>query len=73
MNAPAANPGNESAVSPALADVTKKPSTDDLDNQADADESTGSNTQTPGPALRLPGVSDASLPRFRRQMYRTDI
>jgi hypothetical protein len=63
----------ESAVSPALADATKKPSTDDLDKQADADESTGSNTQPPGPALQLPGVSDANLTRFRRQMYRTDI
>jgi len=73
LDAPAAKPGNDSAVSPALADVTKKPSTDDLDKQADADESTGSNTQPPGPALQLPGVSDANLPRFRRQMYRTDI
>ena len=73
MDAPAAKPSNESAVSPALADVTKNLSTDDLDKQADADESTGSNTQPPGPALRLPGVSDENLPRFRRQMYRTDI
>jgi hypothetical protein len=73
MDAPAAKPGSESVVSPALADVTKEPSTDDLDNQADADESTGSNTQPPGPALRLPGVSDENLPHFRRQMYRTDI
>ena len=73
LDAPAAIPGNESVVSPALADVAKKPSTDDLDKQADADESTGFNTQPPGPALQLPGVSDANLPRFRRQMYRTDI
>jgi hypothetical protein len=73
MDAPAANPGSESAVSPALADVTKNPSVDDLDEQANADESTGPSTQPPRSVLRLPGVSDADLPRFRRQMYRTDI
>jgi hypothetical protein len=73
MDAPAAKPGSESAVSPALADVTKNPSVDDLDKQADADESTRSSTQPPRSVLRLPGVSDANLPRFRRQMYRTDI
>ena len=73
IDAPAAKPGSESAVSPAWADVTKNPPTDDLDKQADADESTGSKTQPPGPALRLPGVSDENLPHFRRQMYRTDI
>ena len=70
MDAPAAKPGSESAVSPALADVTKNPS---VDEQDDADESTGSSTQRPRSVLRLPGVSDANLPRFRRQMYRTDI
>ena len=73
MDAPAAKPGSESAVSPALADVTKNPSVDDLDEQADADESTRSSTRSPRSMLRLPGVSDANLPRFRRQMYRTDI
>ena len=65
--------GSESAVSPALADVTKKLSTDNLDEQAGADESSDTNTQPPGSALRLPGVSEANLPRFRRQMYRIDI
>ena len=73
MDATAAKSGSKSAVSPALADVTKQLSTDDLDEQAGADESAGTNTQPPGAALRLPGVSDANLPRFRRQMYRIDI
>ncbi len=73
MDTPAAKSDSKSAVSPALADVTKKLSTDDLDEQAGADESAGTNTQPPGAALRLPGVSDANLPRFRRQMYRIDI
>ncbi len=73
MDAPAARSGSESAVSPALADVTKELSTDDPDEQAGADDSANTNTQLPGAALRLPGVSDANLPRFRRQMYRKDI
>jgi hypothetical protein len=73
MDAPEAKSGSKSAVSPALADVTKQLSTDDLDEQAGTDESAGTNTQPPGAALRLPGVSDANLPRFRRQMYRIDI
>ncbi len=73
MDAPAAKSHSKSAVSPALADVTRQLSTDDLDEQAGADESAGTNTQPPGAALRLPGVSDANLPRFRRQMYRIDI
>lgn len=72
-DAPAAKSGSKSAVSPALADVTKQLSTDNLNEQAGADESVGTNTQPPGAALRLPGVSDANLPRFRRQMYRIDI
>lgn len=29
--------------------------------------------EAPPTATRLPGVSDSDLPRFRRQMYRTDI
>ncbi len=73
MDATAAKPGSEPAVSPALADVTKKLSTENLDEQAGADESFDTNTQPPGSALRLPGVSEANLPRFRRQMYRIDI
>jgi len=73
MDATAAKSGSESAVSPALADVTRQLSTDDLNEQAGADESVGTITQPPGAALRLPGVSDANLPRFRRQMYRIDI
>ena len=73
MDAPAAKSRSKSAVSPALADVTRQLSTDDWDEQAGADESAGTNTQPPGAALRLPGVSDANLPRFRRQMYRIDI
>ena len=73
MDTPAAKSDNKSAVSPALADVTKKLSADDLDEQAGADESANTITQPPGAGLRLPGVSDENLPRFRRQMYRKDI
>jgi len=73
LDTAAAKSDSKSAVSPALADAAEKLSTDDLDEQAGADESAGTNTQPPGAALRLPGVSDENLPRFRRQMYRKDI
>ncbi len=73
MVAPAADSVSDAVVSPALADVTTKSSSDAADKQAGVDESAPTANELPGSALQLPGVSEADLPRFRRQMYRTDI
>lgn len=52
----------EKVVAPALADDVE-----------DADDASGPVSTPPETALRLPGVAEEDLPRFRRQMYRTDI
>jgi len=43
---------------------------DEVEKSADA---VIRNTEIPDIATRLPGVSASELPRFRRQMFRTDI
>ena len=46
------------------------------EEQEDADvidEADSTPSELPPTATRLPGVSEEELPRFRRQMYRTDI
>ena len=73
MDAPTAESVSEPDVAPALADVTTKSSGNAVEKQAGVDESAGTASEPPGSALQLPGVSEADLPRFRRQMYRTDI
>ncbi len=42
-------------------------------DDARIDETDTPQHEIPPTATRLPGVSDSDLPRFRRQMYRTDI
>ena len=73
MDAPAAASHSDSSVLPALADVATKTSSDAVEEQSGADESASTTSERPESALQLPGVSEADLPRFRRQMYRTDI
>ncbi len=73
MDAPAAASHSDSSVLPALADGATKSSSDVVDEQAGADESANTVNEPAESALQLPGVSEAALPRFRRQMYRTDI
>ena len=73
MHAPEAASRSESSVLPALADVPTKSSNDAAEEQSGADESANTAIEPSGTAIQLPGVSEADLPRFRRQMYRTDI
>ena len=42
-------------------------------NEGDKENVTVSKSETPAIATRLPGVPVSASPRFRRQMYRTDI
>ncbi len=73
MDAPAAASHSDSGVLPALAEVTTKSTGNAVEEQAGADESANTANEPTESALQLPGVSEAALPRFRRQMYRTDI
>ena len=58
---------------PPLASPAVTSGDDAEDAAADVDEAdTGLNEAAPT-ATRLPGVSETDQPRFRRQMYRTDI
>lgn len=65
MKDPASDPAAEKVSSPALAE--------DQDEAATETDATVAVDDLPETALRLPGVSEQELPRFRRQMYRTDI
>jgi len=49
-------------------DAAAKPADED-----EKEDVTISKSETPEIATRLPGVSASDSPRFRRQMYRTDI
>ena len=73
MKDAATEPGNERVNSPALAEAASTNSTDTTDTEAEADENAVPVSEPPETAVRLPGVSAADQPRFRRQMYRTDI
>ena len=74
MNAPASEPGNETLPSPALADIKNKsaPETANDDNLVE-DAKAVPVSKPSETALTLPGVPEEDQPRFRRQMYRTDI
>ncbi len=71
MKAPATEPGAEKITSPALAEVAT--STADSETNKQDKISAVSDSDPLGTALRLLGVSEEDQPRFRRQMYRTDI
>ena len=74
MKAPAADPAGEKVTSPALAaDTTDTAVSDDEDTGTTDTDTAAAADDLPDTALRLPGVSEKELPRFRRQMYRTDI
>ena len=74
MKAPAADPAVEKLTSPALAaDASETTLTDGEDRSATETDAAVAADDLPETALRLPGVSAEELPRFRRQMYRTDI
>lgn len=74
MKAPATDPTVEKLTSPALAaDAAETTLTDREDSRSTKADTTVAADDLPETALRLPGVSEKDLPRFRRQMYRTDI
>lgn len=74
MKAPAADPAVEKLTSPALAaDLSDTTLSENEDTSGTETDTAVAADDLPETALRLPGVSDKELPRFRRQMYRTDI
>ena len=73
MKDPATDPAAEKIDSRALAEVADVQLNDTgKSSAADNDDAMPVN-DLPETALVLPGVSAKELPRFRRQMYRTDI
>jgi len=73
MKDPAADPATEKVDSPALADTSDAELHEQEESASNESSSKVAADMLPETALRLPGVSDSDLPRFRRQMYRTDI
>lgn len=73
MKDPASDPGAEKLTSPALAEVADVSLDDSVESSAADNDDTVPVNDLPETALRLPGVSEKEQPRFRRQMYRTDI
>ena len=74
MKAPAADPAGEKLTSPTLAaDATESTLVDTEDTSTVETDAAAAADDLPETSLRLPGVSDEELPRYRRQMYRTDI
>jgi hypothetical protein len=73
MKDPAADPASEKVESPALADASDAELHEQEESALNESSSKVTADMLPETALRLPGVSDTDLPRFRRQMYRTDI
>lgn len=55
---------------PAIAETKTESLVEDIEISDDADVRT---SEFPNVSVRLPGVSASVLPRFRRQMFRTDI
>lgn len=61
------------ATLPALAESSSESTDLEVVETDSSDEATIPNTEIPDIATRLPGVSSADMPRFRRYMLRTDI
>jgi hypothetical protein len=64
---------DSSTSSPPLASTDTTPDADTQRNNSRAESVTTHEPEISSVETRLPGVSDADLLRFRRQMYRTDI
>ena len=73
MKDPASDPGAEKISSPALAEVADVSLDDSSESSSAEEDDAVPVNDLPETALRLPGVSEEQQPRFRRQMYRTDI
>lgn len=73
MKDPATDPADETISSPALAEVAEVKLNDNAEPVVTDDDDALPANNLPETALVLPGVSEQQLPRFRRQMYRTDI
>ncbi len=58
---------------PALTSVAAESNEDDPEESEVGEEAAIRGTDTPAITTRTPGISDASLPSFRRKMLRTDI
>lgn len=73
MKDPATDPTSEIVESPTLTDTADTVVDEAAESQPADTELKVVADKLPDTALRLPGVSETELPRFRRQMYRTDI
>ena len=58
---------------PAITEAVTHSEIDSAEEVDDAQDETAAGDDNTAIITRLPGVSDATLPSFRRQMYRTDI
>lgn len=61
------------ATLPTLAGTSAESTDLEVNETEPSDEAAIRNTEIPDIATRLPGVSPAEMPRFRRYMLRTDI
>lgn len=57
----------------AIAEATNKALIEEIEDIGASDDAGFRYSKNPGIAIRLPGVSETALPRFRHQMFRTDI
>jgi hypothetical protein len=73
MKDPASDPAIEKVSSPALAEVAEVNLNDSSESSTAEADDTNPVSDLPETALKLPGVAEKDQPRFRRQMYRTDI
>lgn len=73
MKAPASDPTTEKVESPTLTEAAQSDLDDKEESASSEPDSKVAADKIPDTALRLPGVSEIEMPRFRRQMYRTDI
>ena len=73
MKDSANDPADEKVVSPALAEVVDVKLSDGNETSSVEEDDSAPVNNLPETALKLPGVSAKDQPRFRRQMYRTDI
>lgn len=73
MKDPASDPAIEKVTSPALAEVADVKLNDSSESSSTETDDAIPVNDLPETALSLPGVAEKDQPRFRRQMYRTDI